>query len=90
MFMQAIMETVFSVAYLITIITLGFFIIYQNKDNRHYMLFGIMAVVLWFGDAFHLVPRIIALNTTGLENYTAVLGFGTFVTSITMTLFYVM
>ena len=49
-----------------------------------------MAVVLGAGDAFHLVPRAIALCTTGLENYTAALGIGKLVTSVTMTLFYVL
>ena len=87
--MQAIMESVFSVAYLITVITLGCLIIRRNKGNRQYRLFGIMALILGCGDAFHLVPRIMALCTTGLENYTVELGFGKLVTSITMTLFYV-
>ena len=49
-----------------------------------------MAVILGVGDSFHLVPRIYALCTTGLENYTALLGAGKFVTSITMTIFYVL
>ena len=49
-----------------------------------------MAVTLGCGDAFHLVPRAVALCTTGLENYTAALGIGKLVTSITMTLFYVL
>ena len=53
-------------------------------------MFGIMAVVLGCGDAFHLVPRAIALCTTGLENYTAALGVGKLITSVTMTLFYVL
>jgi hypothetical protein len=48
-----------------------------------------MTLILGCGDAFHLVPRIIALCTTGLENYTAALGFGKLITSISMTLFYV-
>lgn len=54
------------------------------------MLFGIMAVTLGCGDAFHLVPRAIALCTTGLEHYTAALGIGKLITSVTMTLFYVL
>jgi hypothetical protein len=87
--MQAIMESVFSIAYLIIVITLGCLIIHQNKGNKQYRLFGIMTLILGCGDAFHLVPRIIALCTTGLENYTAALGFGKLVTSITMTIFYV-
>ena len=48
-----------------------------------------MAVVLGLGDSFHLIPRAIALCTTGLENYTYALGIGKFITSITMTIFYV-
>ena len=61
----------------------------SSNGNKQYRLFGITAVVLGCGDAFHLVPRVIALCTTGLENYTAALGIGKFVTSITMTVFYV-
>ena len=87
--MQAIMESAFSIAYLITIITIGCYILRNHRGIRQYLLFGIMTLILGFGDAFHLVPRIIALNTTGLENYTAALGFGTMVTSISMTVFYV-
>ena len=49
-----------------------------------------MAVTLGCGDAFHLVPRAYALCTTGLENYTAALGIGKFITSITMTVFYIL
>lgn len=49
-----------------------------------------MALILGFGDAFHLVPRMVALCTTGLENYTVSLGFGKLVTSITMTVFYML
>ena len=49
---------------------------------------GAMAALLGAGDAFHLVPRAYALWTTGLEANAAALGFGKFVTSITMTVFY--
>lgn len=49
-----------------------------------------MAVILGFGDSFHLIPRAVALCTTGLENFTAALGIGKLVTSVTMTIFYVM
>ena len=49
-----------------------------------------MAVVLGAGDSFHLVPRALALCTTGLENYTVPLGLGKWITSVTMTVFYVL
>ncbi|MEG2074724.1 MAG: hypothetical protein RRY54_08145, partial [Angelakisella sp.] len=40
------------------------------------------------GDSFHLVPRAVALCTTGLASYAAPLGIGKLITSITMTVFY--
>lgn len=88
--MQAIMETGFDVLYLTTVITLGILMIKNSKGNRQYQMFGIMAVVLGAGDSFHLVPRAVALCTTGLSDYTVPLGIGKFITSITMTLFYIL
>lgn len=88
--MQAIAETLFDVIYLITVITLGILMIRGSKGERQFRLFGWMAVVLGAGDAFHLVPRVIALCTTGLENYTVPLGLGKWITSVTMTIFYVL
>lgn len=87
--MQAIMETLFDIVYLTSVLTLGIMMILKCKGNNQYRLFGIMAVVLGFGDAFHLIPRAYALCTTGLDNYTSALGIGKFITSITMTIFYV-
>ena len=64
--------------------------IMKNNGKKQYFLFGVMAVTLGVGDSFHLVPRAIALCTTGLENYTFALGIGKFITSITMTIFYIL
>lgn len=88
--MQAIVETTFDVVYLITVILLGVRMMQRSKGNKQYYLFGVMAVVLGVGDAFHLVPRAVALCTSGLESFTAALGIGKFVTSITMTIFYIL
>ena len=88
--MQAFGETLFDVVYLVLVITVGIKMIRQSKGDRQYRLFGIMAVTLGCGDAFHLVPRAYALCTPGLENYTAALGIGKFITSITMTVFYIL
>ena len=88
--MQAIFETLFDIVYLVTVIILGVRMIRGSKGQKQYLLFGIMAVTLGCGDAFHLVPRAIALCTTGLEHYTAALGIGKLITSVTMTLFYVL
>lgn len=54
--MQAIVETVFDIVYLCTVITLGLIMIRAGRGHRQYVLFGIMAVTLGAGDAFHLVP----------------------------------
>ena len=76
--------------YLTSVIIIGILMIRNCKGNRQFRLYGWMAVILGVGDSFHLVPRALALCTTGLENYTAALGFGKMVTSITMTAFYVL
>lgn len=88
--MQAIVETLFDAVYLISVITIGILMIRGSNKNRQFRLFGWMAVVLGAGDSFHLIPRALALCTTGLENYTVALGLGKWITSVTMTVFYVL
>ncbi|MDR1664957.1 MAG: hypothetical protein LBR83_08575 [Clostridiales bacterium] len=87
--MQAIMEPVFEIPYLIGVVALGVLILRRAGNRNQFKLFGIMAIVLGCGDAFHLVPRMYALWTDGVANHPASLGFGKLVTSITMTVFYV-
>lgn len=87
--MQAIMETLFDIFYLVGVVVLGVLML-KNGKKREHRLFGLMAVILGAGDSFHLVPRAIALCTTGLEAHAAALGVGKLVTSITMTVFYVL
>jgi len=88
--MQAIFETIFDAVYLIMVITIGITMIQKSKGNKQYLLFGIMAVTLGAGDSFHLIPRAYALCTTGLDNFDIALGIGKFITSITMTVFYIL
>lgn len=88
--MQGTMETVFDALYLSTVIILGILMIRRSRGRTQYLLFGIMAVTLGSGDAFHLVPRAYALLTDGLAQHTAALGTGKFITSITMTIFYIL
>lgn len=91
--MQAIMEPIFEIPYLVGVIALGILTIRRAKGRRQFIVFGAMAIVLGCGDAFHLVPRMWSLITTGtttLPAQAAALGFGKLVTSITMTVFYVM
>ena len=89
--MQAIMEPIFDVAYLVSVITIGIKMIRRSGGKcRQFTVFGWMAVILGAGDSFHLVPRIIALCTTGFGDYTVPLGIGKWITSVTMTIFYVL
>ena len=63
--MQAIMETLFDVVYLTTVITLGILMIKRSKGDKQYLLFGIMAVVLGAGDSLDVYKRqVLALVVT--------------------------
>lgn len=87
--MGKIMEAIFCVFYMITVAILGGKIVAngKKKGSREILLFGIMSLVLVGGDAFHLIPRVLAaVNPTG--DYHAAMGIGTLITSVTMTVFY--
>lgn len=88
--MRALMESSFDIIYLLFVTSMGFYLIFKSEKGSSSKLFGYMAVILGLGDAFHLVPRIFALNTeNGFEVFRSYLGFGKAVTSITMTIFYI-
>lgn len=85
---QGIMELMFDAAYLIFALVVGIYLIVKG-NGKFFKMFGIMAVVLSSGDSFHLIPRVSALLTTGLEANAFALGLGKLITSVTMTIFYV-
>ena len=85
---QALAETIFDVLYLTFAVVIGIYLIVKSGKGSLVRSFGIMALVLGAGDSFHLVPRAISLWTTGLEANAAALGIGKLITSITMTIFY--
>ncbi|MBE6989181.1 MAG: hypothetical protein E7426_00350 [Ruminococcaceae bacterium] len=80
-------ESAFDILYLQFAIISGCVILRraQNKAERH---MGLAALILGCGDAFHLVPRV--LNYFADADLTAALGIGKLVTSITMTVFYLL
>ena len=86
---QALAESIFDFLYLTFAIIIGIYLIVKGGKGSLVQKFGIMAIVLGAGDSFHLVPRALALWTTGLEANAAALGIGKLITSITMTIFYV-
>ena len=85
---QAIFETAFDACYLTGVVLAGLFMVKRGAGNPLAQKFGWMAVLLGAGDAFHLVPRVWALWTTGIDANAAALGIGKLITSVTMTAFY--
>lgn len=86
---QAIAETIFDILYLSFALVAGLTMLIRGKDPLVKKA-GLMAALLGAGDSFHLVPRAYALWTTGLEANAAALGIGKLITSITMTIFYLL
>jgi len=84
---QAIGETVFDILYLSLALIAGLTMLIKG-NSAIVKKAGLMAALLGAGDSFHLVPRSYALWTKGLEANAAALGMGKFITSITMTIFY--
>ncbi|MFA6661601.1 MAG: hypothetical protein WCS56_01045 [Bacilli bacterium] len=88
--MQVIFETLFDAAYLAVALLFGVLMIIKAKDKKNVLILGIMTLILVFGDSFHLIPRIIALHTTGTDDYLISIGAGKLITSVTVTFFYLL
>ena len=80
-------ESAFDILYLAFAIASGCLILAKSK-NRTQKWMGFSAIILGAGDAFHLVPRV--LNYFVAADFTAPLGIGKLITSVTMTIFYVL
>ena len=80
-------ESSFDILYLLFAVISGC-IILRRARNKTEKLMGLSAVILGCGDAFHLIPRV--LNYFSAGDFTAALGIGKLVTSITMTVFYLL
>lgn len=85
----ALGEAIFDGAYLCIGAVIGIYLLMTGGSGWK-QLYGIMALVLVGGDAFHLVPRVRAGLSNDRGRFTAQLGVGKLVTSITMTIFYVL
>ena len=87
--MMNLMEPFFDIAYLGVVLSMGIRLLME--DGRDAKTFGLMAVLLGLGDAFHLLPRVMSnLTQDGFHRYIPLLSWGEFVTSITMTIFYLL
>lgn len=80
-------ESFFDIAYLIIAIGIGVYLL-AKASNKLQKLLGAAALVLGCGDAFHLVPRV--LNYFVDKDFLAALGVGKLITSVTMTVFYIL
>ena len=80
-------ESTFDIVYLVFAIVLGVCILRRRRDAIG-RLMGSAVLVLGCGDAFHLIPRV--LNYFIDRDFTVWLGFGKLVTSVTMTVFYLL
>ena len=80
-------ESTFDILYLVIALVAGLRLLGSKKGSAA-RLMGAAVLVLGAGDAFHLVPRVLNYFVTG--DFTAWLGFGKLVTSLTMTVFYVL
>lgn len=86
----ALIESVFDLAYLVFAIAAGLFLLRTGGGNPPRTLYGALALVLGCGDAFHLLPRVYGQLTGRMAQCTAALGLGKLVTSVTMTVFYIL
>lgn len=80
-------ETIFDIGYLLFVIISGIIMIRKSK-TKFGLLLGFATVTLGLGDAFHLVPRV--MNYFIETDLTLFLGIGKLVTSLTITIFYML
>lgn len=85
---MGIFESVFDAFYLLSVIGLSLTMIKRGEKGSIVWLFGVMGLTLGAGDSFHLVPRILSHLTNDFQGHAVALGYGKMVTSITMTVFY--
>lgn len=80
-------ESAFDFLYLLFAI-IGGCMILRRAENRTQKYMGAAALILGCGDAFHLIPRV--MNYFSEADFTTALGIGKLVTSISMTVFYLL
>ncbi len=81
-------EVVFDAAYLAAVFLIAVYYLFLSSAT-YALPFGLMTLVLGCGDAFHLVPRILSVLRNDSVRYQTELERGKILTSITMTIFYV-
>lgn len=86
--MPQIGEAVFCIVYLAFGFVAAILMITGAQGREVILTYGILTLVLAGGDSFHLVPRIINAFSKDFKTYEFWAGLGLLVSSITMTIFY--
>lgn len=85
-----LMEAVFDTCYLLFDLIAGILFFAFSHGSPLFLLYGILTWTLCFGDAFHLVPRVLRAVKGSNEKIERQLGIGLQISSITMTVFYIL
>ena len=80
-------ESTFDILYLLFAIVSGCVMLKKGRNHTERMM-GLATLILGCGDAFHLVPRVLSYFLNA--DLTSALGIGKLITSVTMTVFYVL
>lgn len=83
-------EAAFDISYLTFDLVAGIIFFALSEGRILFVLYGILALTLMGGDAFHLVPRVVKAFKGQSENVKKYMGFGLAVSSVTMTIFYIL
>lgn len=81
------LEIAFDIMYLVSAFIIGMVLLVASGSGLQ-TLAGIMALILVFGDSFHLIPRIKVIISKNEKALRAALGCGKQITSVSMTVFY--
>ncbi len=83
-------EAIFDASYLVLALTIGIVLLSTVSGNSARLLAGAAALTLVAGDAFHLIPRLAVIRTGQEDQLRNALGTGKQITSITISLFYLL
>lgn len=81
-------ESVFDLGYLVFDLVAGILFLLHGKYNEIFYLYACLSFILGGGDAFHLLPRVCMHIKGKNKRIETWLGIGMAITSITMTVFY--
>lgn len=85
-----VFESIYDILYLVIALCMSMYFITTNEKNTLYGFYGMMGLLIVFGDCFHLIPRIISFKHEKAELIEFALGVGKCIAYISMTLYYLL